>query len=152
MAARYDLTVAPGATETVLLRLAKGEPRDPAQEAAAIFAARIREADTFYATLTNGTLDDDEALVQRQAFAGLIWCKQWYHYDVAEWLDGDPASGPPSDAPRCTAATATGASSTTTTSCRCPTPGSTRGTRRGTSPSTACRWPSSTRPSPSASC
>ena len=98
VAARYDLNVASGATETVLLRLAKGEPRGPGREAAAVFAARIREAHTFYATLANGTLDDDEALVQRRAFAGLIWCKQWYHYDVAEWLVGDPASGPPSEA------------------------------------------------------
>jgi hypothetical protein len=97
-AVRYDLTIAPGATETVLLRLAKGEPKAPARDATAIFTTRLREADTFYATLANGTLSEDEALVQRRAFAGLIWCKQWYHYDVAEWLDGDPATGPPSDA------------------------------------------------------
>jgi hypothetical protein len=100
MAARYDLTIAPGGTETVLLRLTKGDPVSPSLDAEAIFAARIREADTFYATLANGTLDPDEALVQRRAFAGLIWCKQWYHYDVAEWLDGDPSTPPPSAARR----------------------------------------------------
>ena len=93
-------------------------------------------------------LTPDEALVQRQAFAGLIWSKQWYHLDVAEWLDGDPGLGPRRRRRVCTGATATGASSTPPTSCPCPTPGSTRGSRRGTSPSTACRWRCSTRPSP----
>ena len=44
---------------------------------------RIAEADEFYASLAAGTLTDDEAAVQRQAFAGLIWSKQVYHYDVA---------------------------------------------------------------------
>jgi hypothetical protein len=98
MAAHYALTIAPGATETVLLRLAKGPARAPAPDADDLFATRIAEADAFYATLTAGTLTADEALVQRQAFAGLIWCKQSYHYDVSEWLAGDPAGPAPPDA------------------------------------------------------
>ena len=95
VAARYRLTIPPGGSEVVLLRLAKGTARAPGTDAGAVFAARIAEADEFYATLAGGGLTADEALVQRQAFAGLIWNKQWYHLDVAEWLDGDPASGPP---------------------------------------------------------
>ena len=95
VAAHYRLTVPAGGTEVVLLRLAKGPARPPAPDADGIFATRIAEADAFYATLAGEALTPDEALVQRQAFAGLIWSKQWYHYDVAEWLDGDPASPPP---------------------------------------------------------
>ncbi len=95
VAAHYRLTLAAGATEVVLLRLAKGDPRPPAPDADTVFASRIAEADAFYATLAGDGLTRDEALVQRQAFAGLIWSKQWYHFDVAEWLDGDPASAPP---------------------------------------------------------
>ena len=94
-AAHYEFVIAQGATETIQLRLTKGEARSPTPHAEAVFAARIAEADAFYATLTGGTLSADEALVQRQAFAGLIWCKQVYHYDVAEWLDGDPSMPPP---------------------------------------------------------
>ena len=50
------------------------------------------EADEFYAELTPAGATADEALVMRQAFAGMLWSKQFYHYDVARWLDGDPAS------------------------------------------------------------
>ncbi len=95
MAAHYPLTLAAGASEVILLRLSKGAARSPVPDADAVFATRIAEADEFYATLTAGTLTPDEGQVQRQAFAGLIWTKQWYHFDVAEWLDGDPASPPP---------------------------------------------------------
>ncbi len=95
VAARYRLTLAAGATQAVLLRLVKGPARSPVPDADTVFAKRIAEADAFYATLAGHELTPDEALVQRQAFAGLIWSKQWYHFDVAEWLDGDPASAPP---------------------------------------------------------
>ena len=68
---------------------------DPFDGFEATFAGRIAEADAFYAAFGGNDLTADERLVQRQAFAGLIWCKQFYHYDVDEWLDGDPASPPP---------------------------------------------------------
>ncbi|MBI3748827.1 MAG: glucosidase [Chloroflexi bacterium] len=95
VSAHYVLTLEAGTAQVVLLRLAKGPPRSPVPDADAVFGARVAEADAFYATLTGNGLTPDEALVQRQAFAGLIWNKQWYHLDVAEWLDGDPASAPP---------------------------------------------------------
>ena len=97
VAAHYRLSLAAGASRVVLLRMAKGAARSPDPEADTIFATRIAEADAFYATLAGDRLTPDEALVQRRAFAGLIWSKQWYHYDVAEWLDGDPASPAPPD-------------------------------------------------------
>ena len=60
-----------------------------------VFAERIREADAYYADLQKELPSDDARLVQRQAFAGLIWTKQFYHYDVPVWLDGDPNPPPP---------------------------------------------------------
>jgi hypothetical protein len=95
VSAYYSPTIAAGATETIVLRLTQGRPGVVSAAAEAIVESRIREADEFYAGLAAGTLSPDEAIVQRQAFAGLIWSKQVYHYDVAQWLDGDPSGPPP---------------------------------------------------------
>ena len=108
----------------------------------AVVALAQAEADEFYADLTPTDGTADEALVMRQAFAGMLWSKQLYYYDVERWLDGDPAQPPPPPA-RLAGATCAGATSTPSTSCRCPTSGSTRGLRRGTWPFTASRWPTS---------
>lgn len=59
------------------------------------FVERIREADEFYATLGQGDMSADARAVQRQAFAGMLWSKQFYHYVVRDWLSGDPAMPPP---------------------------------------------------------
>ena len=61
----------------------------------AVFAARLAEADAFYAAVQRGIPDPDARLVQRQAFAGMLWSKQWYHFDIRRWLAGDPAQPPP---------------------------------------------------------
>ena len=61
----------------------------------AAFALRLKEADEFYAARYADGLSDDGKLIMRQSFAGMLWCKQFYHYDVRTWLDGDPASPPP---------------------------------------------------------
>jgi hypothetical protein len=95
----YRLTLGSGASAQLRLRLrttglsAGGDPLGP--EFAAVGAARRAEADEFYAELTPSTASADEALVMRQAFAGLLWCKQLYYYDVSRWLDGDPAQPQP---------------------------------------------------------
>ena len=60
----------------------------------------MREADAFYATRIPETHDRRRARVARQAYAGLLWSKQFYHYAVDEWLDGDPAQPAPPDARR----------------------------------------------------
>ena len=65
-----------------------------------LFARRIAEANAYYANIQPTTLSDDERLVQRQAFAGMLWSKQFFHYDVAEWLRGDSAQPPPPDTRR----------------------------------------------------
>ena len=95
--------------------------------------------------------DADARLVQRQAFAGMIWSKQFFYFDVPQWLQGDATQTAPPARARDTAATANGRISTTPTSSRCRTSGSTRGTPRGTSPSTAFRSRTSIRSSPRSS-
>ena len=60
-----------------------------------IFDARIREADEFYSSIGLAKLNDDERNVVRQAYAGLLWSKQFYHYIVQDWLNGDPEMAPP---------------------------------------------------------
>jgi len=95
---RYRLEVEPGDTATIDLRLSD-EPR-PGGEFSAIMSARESEADAFYAELTPAGCSADEALVLRQALGGMLWSKQFYHYDVRRWLEGDPAGPPPPDGRR----------------------------------------------------
>jgi hypothetical protein len=92
-AAWYQLTVAGGATAEVRLRLRPAGGNGPGFDE--VMTAREAEADEFYAELTPAEASADEAAVMRQAFAGLLWSKQLYAYDVARWLDGDPAQPPP---------------------------------------------------------
>jgi hypothetical protein len=112
-ALHYVLDVPPGQTRTVRLRLALvATPADEWSPAAAarshahldlrkdfdaIVAARKREADEFFASITPADASADEAMVLRQAVAGLMWSKQFYHWDVARWLTGDPTGLPPPD-------------------------------------------------------
>jgi hypothetical protein len=91
-AARYALSLAPGETRTVRLRLAHP---GAASDFERTFADRIREADEFYATVIPTDLAPDARNVMRQAFAGMLWSKQFYHYVVRDWLNGDPAMPPP---------------------------------------------------------
>jgi len=95
-AAWYRLEVEPGETQVVRVRL-----RPPSSEPAfgawfdEVLAARRAEADEFYGEVIPATASEDERLVARQAFAGMIWGKQFYCYDVKRWLDGDPTQPPP---------------------------------------------------------
>ena len=96
-AAHYRLALRPGETVSVKLRLANTPPHGQclAGEFDALFAQRLREADAFYATVIPASLDADARRVMRQAFAGLLWSKQFYHYSVWRWLEGDPGFPPP---------------------------------------------------------
>ncbi len=94
-AAWYQSAIAPGATWTVQLRLSSQRQEAPFEGADALFAARRTEADAFYAALAPANMTEDARLVQRQAFAGLLWSKQFYNYDIARWLEGDPSCLPP---------------------------------------------------------
>ncbi len=92
-ALRYRLDVAAGETAEVRLRLASTR-RGVGRGWASTMKARAEEADAFYSSLAPAATDD-EALVMRQAFAGMLWSKQFYNYDVARWLDGDAGLPPP---------------------------------------------------------
>ena len=96
--ARYRFLVSPGSQATVELRLAQEQPRDPFSDFDRIFELRRREADEFYAELQAKIDDPDVRAVQRQALAGMLWSKQFYRLEMAEWLHGDP--GQPAPPPR----------------------------------------------------
>ena len=95
--AHYVVTALPDRPVTIRLRFTNGSAEgalDP-QAFDAVFAARLKEADEFYAALAPANVSEDARMVQRQAFAGLLWSKQFYHYDVDRWLKGDPAGPEP---------------------------------------------------------
>jgi len=96
-AARYQLNIGAGDTVTVKLRLTTNEPKAEmlGEEFEEVFAARRREADEFYAKVQPAAASEDAKNVQRQAFAGMLWSKQYYHYDVRRWLRGDSAQPDP---------------------------------------------------------
>jgi len=97
----YRLTIPSGGTASLRLRLHDATaPADLSDGFTAVMELRRREADEFYAALTPAQRSADEAMVMRQAFAGMLWGKQFYHYDVDRWLDGDPAYPPPPAAHR----------------------------------------------------
>jgi hypothetical protein len=124
MAALYPVELAPGESVTLKLRLtdldplsamsegttligataspahaerAEGVPpsNDFAEGFDAVFATRQKEADEFYASRIPKEMSDDAKLIMRQSFAGMLWCKQFFHLDVHTWLNGDPAQPPP---------------------------------------------------------
>ncbi len=97
VAAHYRLPVAAGGSSTVRLRLSDAAPGASPFGASFddVFEARIAEADAFYAGLTGRCECPDTRRIQRQAFAGLLWSKQLYHYHVRRWLDGDPGTPTP---------------------------------------------------------
>ncbi|MGB8494294.1 MAG: hypothetical protein WCE53_07855 [Candidatus Acidiferrum sp.] len=124
MAAHYPLQLGPGDSATLKLRLtdldplgcmdadspmvgaitspahqerAEGVPgtNDFAKGFDALFVQRQKEADEFYSSRLGKELSSDAHQVMRQAYAGMLWSKQFYHYDVHSWLDGDPAGPAP---------------------------------------------------------
>jgi hypothetical protein len=93
--AHFERSVPAHGTTRVRLRLCRGTVAKPFAGFDETFEQRRREADEFYAGLQQGIADPDARLVQRQAFAGMIWSKQFFYYDVPEWLDGDAGQPPP---------------------------------------------------------
>jgi hypothetical protein len=96
-AAHYRFDLEPGEARVIRLRLTDREGDTPPFGAGfdRIFEQRIQEADEFFDTVIPTKLSDDEKLVMRQALAGMLWSKQWFHYDVRRWLEGDPTQPPP---------------------------------------------------------
>jgi hypothetical protein len=99
-AVQYNFTVPPKGEVSIKLRLSKDKPGTIwadalTQEFENTFVARKAEADAFYSNIIPSSTDDDTRNVMRQAFAGLLWTKQYYHYVVRDWLMGDPAEPAP---------------------------------------------------------
>jgi hypothetical protein len=92
VSAHYTLTIAPGKTETVKLRLSDTiNLIDPfGKHYDSIFVKRKKEADEFYRRVCPYTIPEDLLAIQRQAFSGMLWTKQFYYYVIEEWLNGDP--------------------------------------------------------------
>ena len=94
-AAHFALTIPAGGTATVRTRLTE-HPLSPAfADFESTMAARRKDADDFYGHLQHHIADDDTRNVQRQALSGLVWSQQFFHYDVARWLQGDELQPPP---------------------------------------------------------
>jgi len=123
-AAHYPLELSTGESRTIKLRLTDMDPlggmdenswrlgtsaapgerglpqgapgtNDFAEGFDRVFSDRIREADEFYDACISKDLSPDARQVMRQAYAGMLWSKQFYHYDLRTWLDGDPAGPTP---------------------------------------------------------
>ena len=86
-AAVYKLRIPAGGTKTIYCRLSKEQHDKPFQPGfEQIFSIRKQEANDFYAAILPGSFDNDMVRIQRQALAGLLWSKQYYAFDVEEWL------------------------------------------------------------------
>lgn len=92
-----DRVLGPGESYSIVLRLSPSADRGSleAAEVESVLRKRREESDEFYDQVLPSNLSEDRRNVMRQAFAGLLWSKQYYHYVVREWLQGDPAQPPP---------------------------------------------------------
>jgi len=97
-AAHYEMLVAARGALAIRVRLTRGTVAKPFHDFDKLVIQRRREADEFYAELQKDLTDADARLVQRQALAGMIWSKQFFYYDVPEWIKGDANQpSPPSE-------------------------------------------------------
>eukprot|EP00698_Gefionella_okellyi_P019348 TRINITY_DN5916_c0_g1_i2.p1 TRINITY_DN5916_c0_g1~~TRINITY_DN5916_c0_g1_i2.p1 ORF type:complete len:625 (-),score=134.06 TRINITY_DN5916_c0_g1_i2:155-2029(-) len=87
--------VGSGQSFSVMVRFTARENAAPFENAADVFTQRQHEADSFYDNVHGAGFDEDQKRVQRQAFAGLLWSKQFYHYNIELWLKGDDQQPPP---------------------------------------------------------
>jgi hypothetical protein len=92
----YKLEVGPGEVAEIRLRLRPAAGKGGFGDFDDVMKARAAEADEFYDELAPQQASDDEKNILRQAFAGMLWCKQLYNYDVNRWLEGDPTQPTPS--------------------------------------------------------
>jgi len=100
VAAVYINDIAPGESQTSRLRLVNQTHPDAFEDFDPIFEKRRTEADDFYKAIQNPNLSADENRIQHQALAGMLWTKQFFYYNIEQWLNGDPAMPPVPDARR----------------------------------------------------
>jgi hypothetical protein len=97
-ALHYIVSLKPGETREIRLRLAESDVAahvDLGDDYENVFRKRREEADAFFTEVIPAAAGAEEAAVARQGIAGLMWGKQFYHFDVQQWLRGDPGSAPP---------------------------------------------------------
>jgi hypothetical protein len=94
-AAHFKALIPSTGQAVIRLRLCRGEHQDAFRSFDRIVESRQREADEFYTQIQGGVTDGDVRNIQRQALAGMIWSKQFFYYDVPQWLQGDPGQPPP---------------------------------------------------------
>jgi len=89
-AAQYRMNIGPGKRTVIRLRLCDKPAipgKDPFEDFDAIIDSRLRESNEFYRSVIPSTVSEDESRVMRQAFAGMLWTKQYYFFDVDKWLE-----------------------------------------------------------------
>jgi hypothetical protein len=91
----YKLIIPTKSSQTIRLKIGPSGKSDAFHTFEKMFADRLKEADEFYRELQKGIKSEDEKNIQRQAFAGMLWSKQFYYFDVCEWLNGDPGQPKP---------------------------------------------------------
>lgn len=94
-AIKYDDVIPANDKKVYRMRFSNQTPSEPFKDFDTLFEKRIIEADEFYATLQKGIEEENLKSVQRQAYAGMLWTKQWYYYNVFEWIKGDPSMPKP---------------------------------------------------------
>jgi hypothetical protein len=137
----HRLNLGPGESKSVRLRLTSEHIDRPFEQFEQIFLERKNEADEFYASIQRPDLGQEEKMIQRQAFAGLLWSKQLYYYDVEHWSKVMPPSHSPLKGSIC--AITAGSILSTLTLFPCQTSGNTLGMPLGTWLFTPSLWCSS---------
>lgn len=92
---KYNDIIPANGRKVYRLRFTNTAINTPFDDFNTIFKQRVKEADDFYAPLQKGLKDEQLKSIQRQAYAGMLWTKQWYYYNVFEWLKGDPSTPRP---------------------------------------------------------
>jgi hypothetical protein len=90
-AMHYVLHIPGGESKVIRLRLSQKYSAQPFKDFNKIFELRVNEADDYYGDLQKNIPDADNRNIQRQAIAGMMWSKQFFYYDIRQWLNGDPA-------------------------------------------------------------
>ena len=93
--AKYEQLIPAKGKKVIRLRFTNQTSRAPFEDFDAIYAQRLKEADLFYDSLQKNIKEQHLKSVQRQAYAGMLWTKQWYYYNVYEWIKGDPSMPKP---------------------------------------------------------
>lgn len=95
----YEIELKGGESQVIKMRLSHNQVENEplGKDFSDTFAKRIQETDDFYAQFHPKNADPELARIQRQAFAGMLWTKQYYHIDIPQWLEGDPGHPKPAE-------------------------------------------------------